>query len=213
MSDFWKGVFLGSAANPYAVIEKHITSIELIDINSMTQEDWDVLDYDALRPGTKNMVAEAIVDGSVKGFYAVNMDLHKAHTPHGGKPRYLYPARTGDGFDKEYGTPDFGPSPENDLEIDPNRSSQRLDDLLFWLKAKLTAELAKQLADELAKEKEVPYEEFDNSFELLEYRHQMLIVAMGLFATDPVTARKILKRLDILDDEVYAALNDEEPLE
>lgn len=201
---FWKGAFLP--------VQKHVTSIQFTSLNQMTNDDWNVLDYEALRPEPKNRLADSIVNGELKGFYAVDVDLHKAKS-HGGKPKYFYPAKTAAGFESEYGELDFGSSVENDDDIEPSAGSRRMDDLMFWLGAYVTVETAQAIMDKLAKEDSVPYEEFDNSEELLEIRHKMLLIAIGLFATDPAKARAILRSVDILDDEVYAALNDEEPTE
>lgn len=207
MSDFWKGAFLP--------VTKHVTSVDFKPIQEMTNEDWDILDWEALRPSAKDSLSTMIVSGTMVGFYVVNVDLHKAHRPHGGKPRYYYPAATNK-VSQEF-VSELQAQTNFDADIDQeaieSKPSQRMDDLMFWLSALVTVETARIIMEKLAEEKSVPYEEFDNSFELLEMRHRMLILAIGLFAVDPPRARAILKSVDILDEEVYAALNDEEPLE
>lgn len=76
----WDGVF-----SP--IIKSVVGSIQFIDISNVSIEDWSILDYDNLRPVAKNRIADMIVNGTLTGFFRVNV-LTKAKT----KPHYYWPA-------------------------------------------------------------------------------------------------------------------------
>ena len=85
MESFWKGSFAYHTNS----IKKHVKNVQFVSIQSMTQADWDILDYEMLRPSARENLDTLILAGGVTGFFQVTMDLHKAHSPHGGKEKYL----------------------------------------------------------------------------------------------------------------------------
>lgn len=84
---FWKGAFVP--------LTKHLKSIRVIPLAHMTKEDWDILDYENLRPSARYNLDKRIIAGDLYGFYRVSIDQHlgKAHSPHGGKEHYYLPIR------------------------------------------------------------------------------------------------------------------------
>lgn len=203
--NFWKGAF--------APMQKHVVSVRLVLLSHMTQEDWDVLDFDELRPSAKEALAEAILDGVVAGFWRVDVDMHKASRPHGGKSRYFYPApksavASGQTPDpQEFQTyQNFDGNVDQDLLDTP--AADRLAYLLFMLKALSPDEQVKMM-DMI--NKELPeYEDVD--IENLKARDAALALAIQLFLMNrPAAAKRILRAVDIQDDELYAMVNDEEP--
>lgn len=83
-------------------MEKTINSIRFVPLSQMTEDDWDILDWDMLRNKAKNRIAATIVAGTLKGFYHVNV-LMKARA----KPDYYWPAEFGDRGSLDSDTADF----------------------------------------------------------------------------------------------------------
>jgi hypothetical protein len=207
MESFWKGSF--------APMQKHVKSVRLVRLSEMTQADWDVLDYEMLRPSARVAIDEAILDGQLAGFYQVDVDMHKAHRPHGGKSRYFYPAYLA-AVQKE-NVPDpssFETYPNFDNAVDQDAvdtsPTDRLGSLLFMLRL-LSPEQQRDMMDRI--NKQLPDEE-DISIDGLRARDSVLVLAITLFLMhNDAAAKRVLKAVDIVDDEVYALFNDDEPLE
>lgn len=205
--DFWKGAF--------APMRKHVTSVRLIPLSKMTQGDWDVLDYDELRPSARANLDQAILDGQVAGFWRVDVDMHKASRPHGGKERYFYPAFKAAVEKQDVPSPEEFQTYENfdnavDQDLVDTSATRRLGYLLFMIKA-LSPDAQVDMMEMI--NKELPdYEDVDISE--LKARDAALSLAIMLFLMNkPARARKILDAVDIADDELYAMVNDEEPLD
>ena len=204
--NIWKGAF--------APMVKHVISVRYVSVASMSPEDWDVLDYDVLRPSARVNLDQSILDGSLTGFFMVDIDMHKASRPHGGKARYFYPATKGQSTNPD--PADFQQYDRFDNSVDQDlvdtRPSDRLGYLLFMLKS-LSPEAQREVMDQINNELPAEVDEVDmDSFDLLKQRDKMLVMAIHLFLIgNAAKARKILKAVDILDDEVYAIINDEEP--
>jgi len=205
----WKGVFSPT-------LTKHVVSVRFISVANMKQEDWDVLDYDVLRPSARVNLDQSILDGSVQGFFVVDIDMHKASRPHGGKQRYFYPALKGQS--KNPDPSDFQQYDRFDNKVDQDlvdtTPSERLGYLLFMLKS-LSPDAQVQVMSRINRELPPDVEEVDvEFFQTLKARDAALLMAINLFLIgNSARARSILKAVDILDDELYALFNDDEPSE
>lgn len=200
-------------------MRKHVTSVRLVLLSQMTREDWGVLDYDVLRPSARVTIDQAILDGELAGFYQVDVDMHKASRPHGGKERYFFPAYRGAVAKGEVpDTSDFQTYETFDAKTDQDlvdtRPSETLGYLLFVIKM-LSPEAQTQMMKMINAELPEGYEEVDTeAMSLLESRDQALLVAAMLFLMNkPARAKAILKAVEIQDDEIYAMFNDNEPLD
>lgn len=95
----WGGVF---------AVAKHISSVDPIELDEMSEADWDILDFPELRPAARQRLVSMIERGRLECFFRVNYDMHKRS--HGGKPTYFYPATEAnrDAFENgEYGESNF----------------------------------------------------------------------------------------------------------
>lgn len=81
----WSGAF---------ALQKHVSSIDTLSLEQMTEADWLILDFPALRPKAREKIVRQIVEGDLSGFVRVNYDMHKRS--HGGKPTYYYPTGQGE---------------------------------------------------------------------------------------------------------------------
>lgn len=205
----WKGAF-----SPR--LTKHVVSVRYVPVSEMKQEDFDVLDYDVLRPSARANLDQAILDGSVEGFFMVDVDMHKASTPHGGKSRYFYPALKGQS--KNPDPADFQSYDRFDNKVDQDlvdtTPTDRLGYLLFMLRS-LSPDAQVEVMRRINEDLPPDAEEIDiDYFSFLKARDAALLMAINLFLIgNAAKARKILKAVDILDDELYALFNDEEPTE
>jgi hypothetical protein len=203
----WKGVFSPT-------LTKHVVSVRYVPVSEMKQEDFDVLDYDVLRPSARANLDQAILDGSVEGFFMVDVDMHKANTPHGGKARYFYPALKGES--KNPDPSDFQSYDRFDNKVDQDlvdtTPTERLGYLLFMLRS-LSPDEQAQVMERINRDLPPNYDEVDiDKFSALKARDAALLTAINLFLIGNATkARKILASVDILDEEVYALFNDDEP--
>lgn len=202
MESFWKGRL--------SPITKHVQSVRLVLLSQMSQEDWNVLDYNDLRPSARTALDEAIIDGQVAGFYRVDVDMHKVSRPHGGKQTYFYPAFKSAVSNGDVPEPTSFQDYNNfDNAIDQDQvdtsATERLSYLMFLLKS-LSPEAQKEMMDRL--NKELPDFE-DMQVEILAERDRVLMLAISLFLMgDARKAEKILRSLDAWDDDLYALFND-----
>lgn len=207
--NIWKGVFSPT-------LTKHVISVRYIPAAKMTQDDFDVLDYDVLRPSARANLDQSILDGSVTGFFMVDIDMHKASTPHGGKQRYFYPALKGQDVNPD--PADFQSYDRFDNKVDQDlvdtSPTERLGYLLFMLKT-LGPDAQKQVFEMINKELPPDVETLnEDGIDFLKARDAALLMAIHLFLIgNAAKARSILKAVDILDDEVYALFNDDEPID
>ena len=203
-----------------APLRKHVTNVSYVGLGDMDQDAWSVLDYGALDASAAEGVNNAIVNCALAGFWVVDIDMHKAHTPHGGKPRYYYPAASSEtppGFkDRLESLANFsGYNGDNDA---PTPHSDRVGELLYLL-GMASPSMLREVAEDANQVLEI-YEEFDNSWEIMDSLVRLLVLAIMVFRLrcyDPVTLQnvveKLVRDLDIFADELYAVLNDDEPLE
>jgi hypothetical protein len=205
----WKGAFAPT-------LVKHVMSVRYVPAARMSQDDWNVLDYDVLRPSARANLDQAILDGSVEGFFMVDIEMHKASRPHGGKARYFYPALKGQ--NKNPDPADFQQYSNFDNKVDQDlvdtTPTERLGYLLFMLKT-LSPDAQAEVMDRINSDLPPDTEEVDiDMFMGLPARDAALLMAIHLFLIgNSAKARKILAAVDILDDELYALLNDDEPTE
>lgn len=107
----WDGTF-----SPF---RKEIGSVEYVPLLDMEEADWNILEYEGLRSVAKNRIASMIVEGTLTGFFRVNI-MMKAKQ----KGSYYWPG-TAD-MAKKFQTErshDFFKY-EKDQELDSDRAAQ-----------------------------------------------------------------------------------------
>jgi len=206
MEPFWKGTFATS-------LVKHLKSVKLITLANMTQEDWDILDYENLRPSARYNLDKKIMAGKLYGFYKVSVDRHlrKDDSEHGGKDDYYFPT------DDNGGDPSQDEFPTDWPGFDPIAQDEVPDPLpgylaLFAAFILLTPREQESMLNEIEAAAPDPEDELLDEAWLLwqEVPRVLTLLARAYRIQDRYALNKLLSELELTIDEINAVLNERE---